>query len=92
MVTENKDDQSNEVVIAFGSLSNEIAASFEKTQVFGLVDGKNHLHMMQGKIGLRLKSFMTLLRILFKSWKKKKNKNKTGIRRSFLFCKKESST
>lgn len=40
-VTENKDYQSNKVVKSFGNLSNEIAASFNKIQAFGLVDGKN---------------------------------------------------
>ncbi|SFF04834.1 carbohydrate ABC transporter substrate-binding protein, CUT1 family [Bacillus sp. OV194] len=44
-VTENKEYQANEVVKAFGGLSNEIAASFDQTQIFGLVDGKNFLKM-----------------------------------------------
>jgi multiple sugar transport system substrate-binding protein len=44
-VTDNPDYQSNEVVKAFGSLSTEIAASFNDIQAFGLVDGKNYLKM-----------------------------------------------
>ncbi|HDU1154353.1 TPA: sugar ABC transporter substrate-binding protein, partial [Listeria monocytogenes] len=31
----------NEVIKSFGELPNEIAASFNDIQVFGLVDGKN---------------------------------------------------
>jgi multiple sugar transport system substrate-binding protein len=45
LVTENEDYQANEVVNAFGDLSNEIASSFNDIQVFGLVDGKNYLKM-----------------------------------------------
>ncbi|WP_088810099.1 MULTISPECIES: ABC transporter substrate-binding protein [Listeria] len=37
--------KNNEVVQAFGDLSNEIAASFDEIQVFGLVDGKNFTKM-----------------------------------------------
>ncbi|MCM3729642.1 sugar ABC transporter substrate-binding protein [Neobacillus cucumis] len=44
-VIENEKYQSNEVVKAFGELSNEIAASYNDIQVFGLVDGKNFLEM-----------------------------------------------
>ncbi|PFN98759.1 sugar ABC transporter substrate-binding protein [Bacillus sp. AFS076308] len=44
-VIENEKYQSNEVVKAFGELSNEIAASYNDIQVFGLVDGKNFLKM-----------------------------------------------
>ncbi|NHM32417.1 ABC transporter substrate-binding protein [Neobacillus terrae] len=44
-VTENPDYQANKVVKAFGNLSNEIAASYNDIQVFGLVDGKNFLKM-----------------------------------------------
>lgn len=40
-VTENRDYQSNKVIKSFGNLSNEIAASFNNIQAFGLVDGKN---------------------------------------------------
>lgn len=45
LVTENEDYQANEVINAFGELSNEIASSFDNIQVFGLVDGKNYLKM-----------------------------------------------
>lgn len=45
LVTDNADYQANEVIKAFGDLSNEIAASFNDIQVFGLVDGKNFLKM-----------------------------------------------
>lgn len=44
-VIENPDYQANKVVKAFGNLSNEIAASYNDIQVFGLVDGKNFLKM-----------------------------------------------
>lgn len=37
--------QNNKVVKAFGSLSKEVAQSFNKVQVFGLVDGKNFTKM-----------------------------------------------
>lgn len=44
-VLENEDYKANEVVKAFGELSNEIAESYNDIQVFGLVDNKNFLKM-----------------------------------------------
>ncbi|MBC1558872.1 ABC transporter substrate-binding protein [Listeria booriae] len=44
-VLENENYKNNEVVKAFGDLSNEIAESFNDIQVFGLVDGKNFTKM-----------------------------------------------
>lgn len=40
-VVEQKAYKENEVIKSFGDLPNEIAASFNDIQVFGLVDGKN---------------------------------------------------
>jgi multiple sugar transport system substrate-binding protein len=45
LVIENESYQANEVVKAFGELSNEIAASYNDIQVFGLVDNRNLLIM-----------------------------------------------
>lgn len=44
-VAESKVYQNNKVVKAFGSLSKEVAKSFNNIQVFGLVDGKNFTKM-----------------------------------------------
>ncbi|TDM07945.1 ABC transporter substrate-binding protein [Macrococcus lamae] len=44
-VVESKTYQSNKVVGSFGNLSEEIAQSFDKLQVFGLVGNKNYTKM-----------------------------------------------
>ncbi|PZF91101.1 sugar ABC transporter substrate-binding protein [Listeria ivanovii] len=44
-VVEQKAYKENEVIKSFGDLPNEIAASFNDIQVFGLVDGKNFTKM-----------------------------------------------
>lgn len=44
-VVENEEYQANEVINAFGELSEEIAAAFNDIQVFGLVGDKNFLKM-----------------------------------------------
>lgn len=44
-VAESEEYLSNEVVMAFGELPAELAASLDDLQLFGLVDGKNYLIM-----------------------------------------------
>lgn len=45
LVTDNPKYKANDIIKSFGSLSSEIASSFNDIQVFGLVDGKSYLKM-----------------------------------------------